>query len=87
MTLLGTGLFFGKAKWSPPAVNAAPSISTVTLNFDFRANSAPMGSNQALEFDVIPQNAAPQISTATLNFDLTTNSAPTGQNLTLVFAV
>lgn len=54
MTLLGTGLFFTNSAWSPPAPNAAPSISTVTLNFDFTTvtNSPPEGTNQSMVFEV-----------------------------------
>lgn len=41
MTILGTGLFFSSATWTEPAENAAPTISTITLNFDFTQNAAP----------------------------------------------
>jgi len=52
MTFLGLSLFFQNA----PAVsvpNAAPSIPTAILNFDFRGpNTAPTGTNQTLTFAV-----------------------------------
>lgn len=54
MTLLGTGLFFSNNTWTDPAVNAAPTISTITLNFDFAVNQAPVGANQTMVFEVAP---------------------------------
>lgn len=51
MTLLGLGLFFSDNA-APPAPNAAPSATTLTLNFDFFINAAPTGSNQSLVFVV-----------------------------------
>lgn len=87
MTLLRTGFFFSKSTWTPPVVNAAPAISAVTLNFDFSTNSAPVGENPGLSFEVPPGNAAPMISTATLNFDLISNAAPSGQDQSLEFDV
>lgn len=87
MTLLRTGFFFSKSSWSPPTENAAPTITSTTLNFDLSVNSAPVGANMVLGFDVPPGNAAPMISSATLNFDFISNSAPLGQDQFLVFDV
>lgn len=87
MTLLRTGFFFSKSTWSPPVVNAAPSISEVTLNFDFGVNEAPVGQNTGLVFDVIAGNAAPMISAVTLNFDYWTNTKPVGDDVDLTFNV
>ncbi len=86
MTVLRTGFIFSKSTWTPP-VNAAPSIDTVTLNFDFKVNAPPVGRNTGLSFEVERGNAAPIISGVTLNFDNVENSAPTAQNLSLVFQV
>lgn len=87
MTFLRTGFVFSKSGWVPEVVNAAPTISTVTLNFDFSVNSAPVGMNTGLAFDVLPGNAAPTISTSTLNFDFVANAPPSGQDQVLVFDV
>lgn len=87
MTLLRTGFFFSKSTWVPPVINAAPTITTVTLNFDQVFNVAPVGSNLVLLFDVIEGNAAPSITTATLNFDFVANSRPLGQNQVFNFEV
>lgn len=87
MTLLRTGFFFSKPMWVPPTNNAAPTISSVTLNFDLRTNEAPVGDNVGLVFEVLPSNAAPSIAAITLNFDLVSNSPPVGQNQALVFEV
>lgn len=68
-------------------VNAAPTIGSVTLNFDWRVNAAPVGENADLSFEVLPANAAPAIGTVVLNFDLITNRGPVGQDQALVFEV
>jgi len=90
MTLLRTGFFFSKSTWTPEVLNAAPTISSVVLNFDLRENSAPVGENAGFVFDVLAGNAAPMTSTVTLNFDLiatTANTAPEGQDQNFVFDV
>ena len=87
MTFLGLSLFFQNTP--VVGVNAAPSIPAATLNFDFTGpNTAPVGSNQSLTFEVTPPNAAPSIPAATLNFDFTgPNTAPVGSNQSLTFEV
>lgn len=87
MTLLRTGFFFSKSTWTPPVINAAPTVTTVALNFDFTLNSAPVGQNLVLAFDVAEGNAAPTLTTATLNFDFPNNSGPEGQDQVLLFEV
>lgn len=87
MTLLRTGFFFSKSTWAPPVLNAAPTISTVTLNFDYGVNDAPVGQNTGLVFDVIAGNAAPMVSVVTLNFDYWVNTKPVGDDVDLRFDV
>lgn len=70
MNLLGTGLFIANSTWQPPAENAAPSITSVTLNFDFTANAAPVGQNQSFTFDVLPNNSAPDGQNQQFIFDV-----------------
>ena len=86
MTVLRTGFVFSKSTWTPP-VNAAPSVDTVTLNFDFKVNAPPVGRNIGLSFEVERGNAAPIIAGVTLNFDNIENTPPIGQNQSLVFQV
>lgn len=70
MTILGTGLFFSNTTWTEPAENAAPTIATVTLNFDFTPNAAPVGSNLSFSFEVVPQNDPPQGQNQQFVFDV-----------------
>ena len=86
MTVLRTGFVFSKSLWSGPA-NAAPSIDTVTLNFDFKVNRPPVGQNTGLSFEVARGNAAPIIAGVTLNFDNIENMPPVGQDQSLIFQV
>lgn len=87
MSLLGTGLLFSKTTWTQPVTNAAPAISSVSLNFDFRTNVPPTGGDLGFGFKVTPSNAAPSIAAVSLNFDLVINSAPAGQHMLLTYPV
>lgn len=73
MTILGQGLFIAEAQSPPTTVNAAPSIAPVFLNFDLVSNTAPIGNNHSLVFDVTPYTAP--------------NSGPTGMAQTLEFNI
>jgi len=57
------------------------------LNFDLKENSARVGIDVGLSFNVPPRNAAPTLTTASLNFDLNSNTPPSGENHTLFFVV
>jgi len=70
MTLLGTGLFFGESTNNATDGNAAPSITTLTLNFDFTTLRPPVGQNQAFIFEVLPQNQAPDAQNQQFVFDV-----------------
>ncbi len=87
MPLIGIGLYLANSTPSDEA-NAPPSIGTVTLNFDLVVvNEAPVGSSQAMLFDVQRANVAPSISDITLNFDLTNNIPPSGTSQAMLFDV
>jgi len=87
MTMLRTGFYFSKSFWTPPVVNQVPSLTPAVLNFDLKENSAPVGIDVDLSFNVPPRNAAPTLTTAVLNFDLNPNTPPSGEDHTLYFVV
>lgn len=73
MAILARGVFVAEGQAPPESDNAAPSIAPVLLNFDLVSNTAPIGSNQALVFDVTPY--------------LAPNTGPVGQNQVMEFDI
>lgn len=56
MTLLGTARFFSSSLAPQAGNNAAPTGDAITLNFDLRINTAPVGASQTLTFEVTASN-------------------------------